>query len=82
LSTLTQPPYLDLTQFLRYSALGLGVWWGYTKLNRLVNEQPLRDQARVNAQKSKHLEEARIAYEAQVQRQEAPLALKDGSINC
>ncbi|EGF76852.1 hypothetical protein BATDEDRAFT_28031 [Batrachochytrium dendrobatidis JAM81] len=68
--------------FLRWSALGVGVWWGWTRhhsLTRLVKDRA------ADTEKAHHnllVEEARVAYEAHYNKTQNALAKKDGVASC
>jgi hypothetical protein len=64
---------------LRYGALGLGVWYGYTRQNSLELFVHKRKEEESKALNEQLVEEARIAYEAHQNRLEAEAGIKDNS---
>ncbi|KAL2915408.1 F1F0 ATP synthase subunit e, mitochondrial [Polyrhizophydium stewartii] len=64
--------------FLRWSALAVGVWWGWTRHHSLTRFVKDRAEEQHEAHHKLLVEEAKIAYEAQYNREQAALASKAG----
>ncbi|KAI8904977.1 hypothetical protein BC831DRAFT_496207 [Entophlyctis helioformis] len=64
--------------FLRFGALGLGVWWGVTRHYSLTGFVKDRAAQQDKARYLELVEEGKIAFEAQYNKEQAVLAAKAG----
>ncbi|KAI8922391.1 hypothetical protein PhCBS80983_g01486 [Powellomyces hirtus] len=69
---------INSANLLRFSALGLGVFYGYSHKQSLINYVHTRKEERARLHHNDLIEEAKLAYEAQVNREQAVLAKKAG----
>ncbi|KAI8914207.1 hypothetical protein EDD86DRAFT_198708 [Gorgonomyces haynaldii] len=63
---------------LRYAALGVGAWYGLTHYNNLVRFVKDRKEQQHQQEYLDLIEEGKIAFEAQYNKEQAVLAKKDG----
>ncbi|KAH6564904.1 hypothetical protein BASA50_010436 [Batrachochytrium salamandrivorans] len=68
--------------FLRWTALGVGLWWGWTRHYSLTRFVQLREVEQEKARNSLLVDEARVAYEAHYNKTQSLLAKKDGVAAC
>ncbi|KAI9209880.1 uncharacterized protein BJ171DRAFT_485443 [Polychytrium aggregatum] len=64
--------------FLRWAALGVGVWYGYSRQESLTHFVKARKEANEKAEHDALVQEARTAYETAGNKFLGDLALKDG----
>eukprot|EP00842_Homolaphlyctis_polyrhiza_P005822 jgi/Hompol1/6240/HPOL_004899-RA len=65
-------------QLLRWGALGFGIWWGWTRYHSLTRFVKDRAELQEKTHYKELVEEAKIAFEAQYNREQAKLAAKAG----
>ncbi|KAJ3300082.1 hypothetical protein HK104_004804 [Borealophlyctis nickersoniae] len=63
---------------LRFGALGFGILYGFTRKHSLTRYVEQRERAREEEEERRLLEEAKIAFKAQCDREESELARRDG----
>ncbi|TPX33764.1 hypothetical protein SmJEL517_g03432 [Synchytrium microbalum] len=67
--------------YLRFGALGLGLYWGLSRQGSLTEFVKKRHEAEHKAHQDELVDEARQAYEHAENRRMSELALKDGVIS-
>ena len=63
---------------LRWSALGLGLYWGYSRHNSLTHFVAERTAAKEKTHYEDLVNEAKIAFESQYNKEQGALAKKQG----
>ncbi|KAJ3084554.1 hypothetical protein HK102_000623 [Quaeritorhiza haematococci] len=66
--------------WLRFGAFGIGVWYGMSRQYSLTRFVKARNEAEEKKHYDELVEEARVAYEAHINREEAEAAAKDGVV--
>ncbi|KAJ3183790.1 hypothetical protein HDU87_005906 [Geranomyces variabilis] len=69
---------INSANLLRLSALGVGVFYGFTHKQSLTSFVHARKEERARVHHNELIDEAKIAYEAQVNRELADVARKNG----
>ncbi|KAJ3010426.1 hypothetical protein HKX48_007404 [Thoreauomyces humboldtii] len=69
---------INSANLLRFSALGLGAFYGFTHKASLTSFVHTRSEERARLHKLDLIEEGKLAYEAQVNREQSKLAVKAG----
>ncbi|KAI8898293.1 hypothetical protein BC833DRAFT_590536 [Globomyces pollinis-pini] len=64
--------------FLRWSLLGVGVWYGWNRQNYLTHHVKQRSLDHKRIHYEELVEEAKIAYDTKLQKEQAKIAKRDG----